>query len=224
MCGAPALVDVDLQLRPALDQRAAGAGVVEVDVGQQQRAWPPVAERLEQGRQARGRARIDQHVIDLPAADHALATEVHEVDQAHAPSLAIAGLLVLGGRDRGGRSPAVTSVPGSSGSAPATGAPTLSATGPPRLLDRRGARSRFGRGRRVLLQLALASAARRRARAPAASSARRGKRSAAPTRRAPSSSWARLARVVDDPVALGPDPVGVGVEVLHLAARRRRAI
>ena len=48
--GAP-LVDVDLELGPALDERAAGAGVVEMDVGQQQRARSLVAERIEQRRQ-----------------------------------------------------------------------------------------------------------------------------------------------------------------------------
>ena len=52
-------------------------------MGQQQRARPLVAERLEQRLQARARARVDQHVVDLPAPDHALATEVHEIDHAH---------------------------------------------------------------------------------------------------------------------------------------------
>ena len=61
-----ALVDVDLEVGPPLDQRSARARVVEVDVGEQQRARPLTAERVQQRRQARRRARIDEHVADLP--------------------------------------------------------------------------------------------------------------------------------------------------------------
>ena len=38
------LVDINLELRPMAHQRSARAGVVQMDVGQQQRAWSAVAE------------------------------------------------------------------------------------------------------------------------------------------------------------------------------------
>ena len=77
------LVNVDLHVGPALQQRAGRAGVVEMDVGQQHRAWPLVAQRVQQDRQRRARPWVDQHVVHLPAPDHALATEVHDIDYAH---------------------------------------------------------------------------------------------------------------------------------------------
>jgi hypothetical protein len=57
--------------------------VIEMYMGEQQRARPFVTERIEQCLKARARAGVDQHVAHLPAPDHALATEVHEVDHAH---------------------------------------------------------------------------------------------------------------------------------------------
>ena len=53
-----------------------------MDVRQKQRRRALVAERLEQGVQARGRSGVDQDVSDLPAADDALAPQVNDVDQA----------------------------------------------------------------------------------------------------------------------------------------------
>jgi len=70
------LVDIDLELRPALNERTARARVVQVDVGQEQSFRTRVAERLEQHGQARRGPRVDQHAAHLPAADHALATEM----------------------------------------------------------------------------------------------------------------------------------------------------
>ena len=46
------LVDVHLEVGPPLHERAARTGVVEMDVGEQQRPGARVAERLEQRRQA----------------------------------------------------------------------------------------------------------------------------------------------------------------------------
>ena len=43
------LVHVDLEVRPAADERSACAGVIQVDVRQEQRRGALVAERLEQG-------------------------------------------------------------------------------------------------------------------------------------------------------------------------------
>ena len=64
-------------------ERAGRAGVVEVDVRQQQRARLLVAERVEQRVDARLRAGVDEHVVDLPAADDVLAAEVVDVDWSH---------------------------------------------------------------------------------------------------------------------------------------------
>ena len=78
-----ALVDVDRQVGPAAHERARGAGVVEVDVGQQQGTWRLAAAGLQQRLQRRLRARVDQHAVDLPAADHVLAAHVPDVDRPH---------------------------------------------------------------------------------------------------------------------------------------------
>ncbi len=69
-----------------------------MDVGQQQRARTLVAERLEQPVQARCRPRIDQHIADLPAADHALASEVLEIEHTRLGNREHLGLLGDRGR------------------------------------------------------------------------------------------------------------------------------
>ena len=78
-----ALVHVHLEVGPAAHQRPGRAGVVEVDVGEQQRPRRVVTERFHQGLHRRLRPRIDEHVADLPAADHPLAAEVTDVDGLH---------------------------------------------------------------------------------------------------------------------------------------------
>jgi hypothetical protein len=57
--------------------------VVEVDVREQQRARSLAAERVHERVDAGLGPRVDQHVADLPAADHVLAAEVVDVDGAH---------------------------------------------------------------------------------------------------------------------------------------------
>ena len=79
-----ALVDVDRQVGPAAHERAGRAGVVEVDVGRAGRPRALAAEGREQRVLAGLRARIDEHAVDLPAADDVLLAEVHDVDGAHA--------------------------------------------------------------------------------------------------------------------------------------------
>jgi hypothetical protein len=54
-----------------------------VDVRQQQRARHLAVERAQQRRDAGRGSRIDQHVADLPTADHAIAAEVVEVYRTH---------------------------------------------------------------------------------------------------------------------------------------------
>ena len=78
-----ALMHVDLKVRATPHERSARAGVIEMNVGQQQRTRSLIAERRQQRRQAGRRPRIDEHVADLPAADHALAPQVQTVDQSH---------------------------------------------------------------------------------------------------------------------------------------------
>src|SRR5829696_1428061 len=79
----PALVHVDGHVGPAPHQRAGRAGMVEVDVGEQDRARPLVAERLQQRLLRRLRARVDEHPFDVPAADDLLVAQVPGVDRAH---------------------------------------------------------------------------------------------------------------------------------------------
>ena len=79
-----ALVHVDRQGRPAAHQRPGHARVVEVDVGEQQRARLGAVQRRQQRLLGHARARIDQHAVDLPAADHLLAPLVQHVDRPHA--------------------------------------------------------------------------------------------------------------------------------------------
>jgi hypothetical protein len=81
--GRAALVDPDLEVGPVAHERAGGAGVVEVDVRQQQRARLLVAERVEQRVDAGLGTGIEDHVVDLPRADHVFAALVADVDRAH---------------------------------------------------------------------------------------------------------------------------------------------
>ena len=74
------LADVDAELGKAADEGAGGAGVVEMDVGEQQALRLPL-EGLEQGLEAGGRPRIDQRLAEVPAADRAIDAEVTAVDQ-----------------------------------------------------------------------------------------------------------------------------------------------
>ena len=59
-------------------QIAGRAGVIQMDVRQQQRARPHV---LEQRLDARCGPRIDHRAAHVIGADHAIATDVHDVDQ-----------------------------------------------------------------------------------------------------------------------------------------------
>jgi hypothetical protein len=78
----PVLMDPDLQPGPALDQRAGGARVVEVDVGQQDAPRRLVAELLEQGLDRGLRARVDDVAIDHMGADGLLGPLEADVDLA----------------------------------------------------------------------------------------------------------------------------------------------
>ena len=72
-----------LEIGPAAHEGAGRTRMVEVDVGQRERAGLLVADRVEQ-RVGRGlRARVDDHVIDLPGADHMLEALMKDVDRAH---------------------------------------------------------------------------------------------------------------------------------------------
>ena len=77
-----ALVHPDLELGEALDERAGGAGVVEVDVRQREHARALVAERLEQRRRRvdAGPA-VDQHVADRQTAITPRVPAVVDVDR-----------------------------------------------------------------------------------------------------------------------------------------------
>jgi hypothetical protein len=76
-----ALVHVDLDIGPAPQQGAGAAGVVEVDVGEQNGARGIAAERVDDPAQARLGPGVHQDVADLPAADHPLGAQVGDVDQ-----------------------------------------------------------------------------------------------------------------------------------------------
>ena len=80
-CGAPRSCTYDLEVGPAAHQRPGRAGVVEVDVGQQQRARRLAAKRLDQRLHRRLGPGVDEHVAHLPAADNALAPQVADVDR-----------------------------------------------------------------------------------------------------------------------------------------------
>ena len=73
-------MDVDLELRPALQQRTGRAGVVEVDVRQQQPARRASCESLEQLLEAGARTAIDQDVSADPRAEDARPPVVAQVD------------------------------------------------------------------------------------------------------------------------------------------------
>ena len=72
-----------LEVRPAAHERAGGAAVVEVDVGERERARELVAKLGQERVDRRGRAGVDQHAVDEPRADDVLAPEMADVDQAH---------------------------------------------------------------------------------------------------------------------------------------------
>ena len=65
----------------AIVEEHGGAGVVEVDVGQQQGARRPGPQRIHQGLHRRLRPGVDQDVTHLPAADDPLAAEMADVDR-----------------------------------------------------------------------------------------------------------------------------------------------
>jgi hypothetical protein len=76
-----ALVDPHLDLGPAAHERARGAGVVEVDVGEQD----PLRRRvdgLQQGVVRRLRTGVDDDPVELEAADDERVAEVVDVDLA----------------------------------------------------------------------------------------------------------------------------------------------
>ena len=77
-----ALVDPDLRVGPAPHERARGPGVVEVDVGEQDRARHLAVERLQQRAVAGLRPGVDEDVADLVAADHVGTAQVVDVDLA----------------------------------------------------------------------------------------------------------------------------------------------
>ena len=75
----PDLVHVDLQLREAPAEHAGRAGVVEVDVGQQQRARVGRPELVEQRLDAGRGARVDDQAAHLVGADDPVSSQVHDV-------------------------------------------------------------------------------------------------------------------------------------------------
>ena len=77
-----AFVDPDLDIGPEAGERARRAGVIEMDVGERDRARAPPPETLEQRRDARGRAGVDQDVADDPRTDHVRPIELKNVDLA----------------------------------------------------------------------------------------------------------------------------------------------
>ena len=81
--GGSALVDVDLKPRPASHQSPGRRRVVEVDVGEQQGPRLLVCDRRQHGVDRGLRPGVDQRALDLPAADHVRASEMHDVDHAH---------------------------------------------------------------------------------------------------------------------------------------------
>ena len=78
-------VHVHVEVGPAAHQSARGAGVVEVDVGEEQSLRPYVPERLEQRVEARFRAGIHEDPIHLEAGDDLLQAAVLDVDLPHRP-------------------------------------------------------------------------------------------------------------------------------------------
>ena len=76
-----ALVDPHLELGEPLDERPRRAGVVEVDVGQQQRLRRLRSMLAEQRLHAALGPGVDERAAQVPAADHPLAADVAHVDQ-----------------------------------------------------------------------------------------------------------------------------------------------
>ena len=74
------LVHVDLQLGEAPAQHPGGAGVVEVDMGQQEGARLGRPELLQQRLHAGAGARIDDEAVHLIRADHPVSSQVHDVN------------------------------------------------------------------------------------------------------------------------------------------------
>ena len=78
----PHVVHVDLELGIALAEHAGGAGVVQVDVREEQRVRLDSTQAVDQGLDAGRRARVDDHAVDLVGADHPVAAQVQHVDRA----------------------------------------------------------------------------------------------------------------------------------------------
>ncbi len=181
--------------------------MVQMDVRQQQRPRAIAIEPLEQRVQARRRPGIDQHAVDDPCADDPRDAEVHDVDQPHrcdaGRGLVAAGLgigfgLVLGRLDHRQdccRLDVRIMFVGED----VLGLDVVVA---PRV----GLRRVFGDIRLCLAEQPrpVAGLLERDRLGREASGRRVGERQQLPR---------QLAGVLDDPVALGPDPVGLGVEL-----------
>ena len=81
----PDLMHVYAKLREPLDERARGAGVIEMDVGEEERARLALEAR-EQGLKTRRGTRIDDQAVQFVGADDAVAPQMHAVDQVGHPS------------------------------------------------------------------------------------------------------------------------------------------
>ena len=80
--GRAGLVDVDLELREAPAEHARGAGVVQVDVGEQEGARLGATEPVDQRVEAGSGARVDDHAIQLVGADDPVTPQVKDVYEA----------------------------------------------------------------------------------------------------------------------------------------------
>ena len=80
-----AFVYVHVEVGPAAHERARGAGMVEVDMGEEQRFRPLAAKRLQQRVQARFRAGIHEDPVHLEAGDDLVQAAVLDVDLPHRP-------------------------------------------------------------------------------------------------------------------------------------------
>ncbi len=74
-----------LEIRPLLHECARGAGMVEMDVSEQQCARSPIPQFVEQPIEAGGGSAIDEHIVDLPRSHALLQTNVVEINQPHVP-------------------------------------------------------------------------------------------------------------------------------------------
>ena len=75
-------MDPHLHAGPTAHERSRRAGVVEVDVGEEDCAWNVAAELAQQLAVAGLGAGVDEHIVDREAADHALEPEVADVQLA----------------------------------------------------------------------------------------------------------------------------------------------